>query len=410
MAAGRREWNQYGTSGICKYKTINGFNVLLFQGEIQTVIRILFWISLSFIFYTYLLYPLLIVLTGRLMKRKPALGGPLPATPSITVIIIAHNEESGILQKLENCRQLEYPPDLLTVCVVSDGSTDRTAEILDSQDDILFIRDDDNRGKPHQINKAVQQSQSDLIVFSDSRQMYRPDALEKLARNFADPAIGAVSGELIFISAQDHTERSVGLYWRYEKILRKAESDVDSTLGVTGAIYAMRRDLFETIPDDTILDDIEIPLRAFKKGYRVTFDGEAVATDTASTEIEAEFRRKVRTLAGNFQLFGRNLWLLNPFMNRIFFQAVSHKLFRLLVPYFLIIMLITSYLAGGPVFSVFFWIQVVCYLLGVAALGNQQLRKNRIINFISVFISLNAASVFALYGYLSGQAGVRWKK
>ena len=192
-------------------------------------------------------------------------------------------------------------------------------------------------------------------------------------------------------------------------MLRKAESNVDSTLGVTGAIYAIRRSLVEPIPDNTILDDIEIPLRAFRKGYRVTFDSEAIAYDTASNEIEAEFRRKARTLAGNFQLFDHNRWLLNPLDNRIFLQAISHKLFRLFVPYFMTLILITSYMAREPGFKLLFWVQAACYAIGVAALGSVRLRRYRVINFISVFISLNAASVYALFIYTFGKTDARWK-
>ena len=374
------------------------------------MILLLFWIGLLFIVYTYLLYPLAIVLAGRLRTNQPFLGDAGAGIPSITMIIIAHNEAQVNLEKLENCRSLDYPKELLTICVVSDGSTDRTAEILASQEDILFIEDEVNRGKPFQLNNAVRQCESDLIVFSDARQMYEPSALRKLARNFTDPRVGAVSGELTFVTSKEATERNVGLYWKYEKLLRKAESDVDSTLGVTGAIYAIRRDLVEPIPDDTILDDIEIPLRAFKKGFRITFEDEAIAYDTASKKIEAEFTRKGRTLAGNFQLFERNPWLLNPLSNRIFIQTISHKLFRLFVPYSMLLVLISSSIAEGAIFRLLFWIQVIGYAAGVAALASKRLRKNRLINFISVFISLNAASVYALYSYLSGKTDARWKK
>ena len=373
------------------------------------MIRYMFWIAFSFIIYTYLVYPLIIVVLSRLRKNPHISDENVGTLPTLTMIIIAYNEETSILDKIENCHELDYPEDHLTVCIVSDGSTDRTNEILEGRSDILFIMDDANRGKPHQINSAVERSDSDIIVFSDSRQIYGRDALRKLVRNFADPDIGAVSGELVFRSAEDHTERSIGLYWRYEKVLRKAESDVDSTLGVSGSIYAIRRELVEPIPDDTILDDIEIPLRAFRKGYRVIFDSDAEAYDIASAELGAEFKRKARTLAGNFQLFDRNSWLLNPFENRIFFQAVSHKLFRLFVPYALCLVLIASYLDGRAAFRVFFLLQLLFYLSGIAAVLSERLRSSRIMNFVAVFLSLNAASVAALYKYTFRKADVRWK-
>ncbi len=374
------------------------------------MIRFAFWFSVLFIVYTYILYPAIIYMAGRLKGRRPARHGGAEELPSITMIIIAHNEERIIREKIDNCRKLDYPAGLFSVRIVSDGSTDGTTAILEEYDDITLIRDDVNRGKPHQINVAVKGCESGLVVFSDTRQMYEPDALRKLARNFDDPEIGAVSGELVFMSPTDITEKSVGIYWHYEKILRRSESDVDSTLGVTGAIYAIRRELIEEIPDDTILDDIEIPLRAFRKGYRVTFDSDAVAYDTASLEIGLEFRRKVRTLAGNFQLFERNHWLFDPHRNRIFFQTVSHKLFRLLVPYCMILALVSSAMIESAPYRMLFILQAALYAIGTAALKSARLKSNRVVNFISVFISMNAAAVAALYTHMTGGADARWKK
>ena len=374
------------------------------------MVRYVFWISLIFIIYTYLLYPVIILILSKLKRKKVSMNNGQHNLPSITTIIVVYNEENQILEKLQNCRELDYPKDLLSVCFVSDGSTDRTNEILREQDDILFIEDSVNHGKPSQINKAVHFSESEIIVFSDVRQMYNRDALRKLVRNFNDPNVGAVSGELTFQTPQNHTGKSIGLYWRYEKIIRKAESAINSTMGVTGAIYAIRREHFSSIPDDTILDDIEIPLNAFKKGYRVIFEPEAIAYDIATSEIKTEFSRKVRTLAGNFQLFRRNNWLLDPIKNRIFFQTISHKLFRLFIPYALIFLLLTTSMIDVTIIKIFFWIQIILYSLGISATFISDLRKNRLINFISVFLTLNAASVAALYKFSMNEVDARWKK
>ena len=371
---------------------------------------ILFWISVGFIAYTYLVYPLLIVAVSRLRDRSVDPGVDPEALPSITMIIVAFNEEKRIENKLDNCRELDYPPGLLEVCVVSDGSTDGTADILRAQGDIVFIDDTENRGKPHQLGRAMSRSESEILVFSDARQMYDPAALRKLAGNFMDDSVGCVSGELVFRTPEDPTGGSIGLYWTYEKIIREAESRVDSTLGVTGAIYAIRRRLASPPPEDTILDDIEIPLGAFRAGYRVIFEPGARAFDTPSTDIDSEFRRKTRTLAGNYQLFERNPWLFVPWKNRIFVQAVSHKFFRLLVPWAMLVALLTSSRIEGTAFAMIFWAQVAAYGLGIAALKSGMLRRNRLVNFISVFLTLNAAAVAGLYRYLTGTADVRWNK
>jgi len=375
----------------------------------------LFWTAVAFIAYTYLLYPLLIIAAGRLRDRSARSGArPYGARddelPSVTMIIVAFNEEDRIEAKLSNCRELDYPAGLLEICVVSDGSTDRTAEILRARDDIVFIEDTENHGKPHQLNRAMESAGSEILVFSDARQMYDPSAVRKLVGKFRDERIGCVSGELVFRAPDDPTGGSIGLYWAYEKALREAESRVDSTLGVTGAIYAIRRELAAPIPDDTILDDIEIPLGAFRRGYRVVFEPGAVAYDTPSADIGAEFRRKTRTLAGNYQLFERNLWLFVPWKDRIFVQAVSHKFFRLLVPWAMVAVLLASSRIEGPAFAAVFWAQAAAYGLGIAALRSRSLRENRMVNLISVFLTLNAAVVAGLYRYLTATADVRWKR
>lgn len=376
--------------------------------------RVLFWIALIFVCYTYIIYPLLVVCAGRIRRRRarrdPARERDRGTLPPVTLIIVVYNEEERIEAKLQNCRGLDYPRDLLTVCFVSDGSTDGTNEILEGRDDILFIRDERNLGKPSRLNGALERCTSEIVVFSDVRQIYREDAIMRLVESFDDPAVGAVSGELVFRDPRDDTERSIGLYWTYEKMIRRAESDIDSTLGATGAIYAIRRELVGPIPPDTVLDDIEIPLQALRQGYRVIFEPEAVAYDAAASEIGREFGRKTRTLAGNFQLFSRNRWLFNPLRNRIFIQAISHKFFRLLIPYALVILLVSSLLVGGTAYRVFFTLQVLGYLLGSAALLSDAVRRIRLANVASVFISLNAASVVALYMFVFRRIDVRWKR
>ncbi|MBN2183825.1 MAG: glycosyltransferase family 2 protein [Candidatus Krumholzibacteriota bacterium] len=370
----------------------------------------LFWISAAFVIYTYLVYPIIIISLARI-KNKPVLTDDNDmGLPSITMIIVAYNEENKIASKLENCKTLDYPQDLFEICVVSDGSTDGTNDILGKDNDIYFIEDAENWGKPHQINKAVEKTVSDIIVFSDVRQTYKEDSLIKLVRNFNDPKVGCVSGELVLSSGKNDSGTNIGLYWKYEKMLRVAESRVDSTLGATGAIYAVRRRLISPIPDDTILDDVAIPAQALKQGYRVIFEPAAIAYDDASSRIGIEFRRKVRTLTGNFQLFANNPWLFNPLKNRIFFQSISHKWFRLLSPYALIVSVTASGSVSQTIYTVLFWIQIAIYFSGSIALMSGRLKKIRLLNFVSLFLSLNTAAVVGLYRYLFFKPDARWKK
>jgi len=369
-----------------------------------------FWLAVAFIAYTYVIYPLLIMAVSRLGHRSIHYADGPEELPSVAMIIVVFNEERCIEAKLANCFELDYPADLLEICVVSDGSTDSTADILRTREDIVFIEDPENHGKPYQLNKAMERSKSEILVFSDARQLYDRTALRRLVGNFRDERVGCVSGELVFRPPDDPTGSSIGMYWTYEKLIREAESRIDSTLGVTGAIYAIRRELAAPIPDDTILDDIEIPLGAFRQGYRVIFEPRAVAYDTPPFELGVEFRRKTRTLAGNYQLFSRNPWLFVPWKNRIFVQTVSHKLFRLLVPWMMLIVLLTSSSTGGILFTVIFWLQIIAYTLAILALKLDRIRKNRIINFMAVFLMLNAAAVAGLYRSMTGTANVRWKQ
>jgi hypothetical protein len=182
------------------------------------------------------------------------------------------------------------------------------------------------------LNDTVRSARGEIVVLADARQRFEADAVRRLVSNFADPAVGAVSGELMLNSGTTATGDGVSIYWRYEKFMRRHESRSDSTVGATGAIYAIRRALFEPIPADTILDDVLIPLRFVGRGYRVLFDATARAVDGPSATARQEFVRKARTIAGTFQLFCRERWLLNPFRNRLWFETLSHKGLRLAAP------------------------------------------------------------------------------
>jgi cellulose synthase/poly-beta-1,6-N-acetylglucosamine synthase-like glycosyltransferase len=184
------------------------------------------------------------------------------------------------------------------------------------------------------INAVVPMVRGDIVVFADARQRFERDSVRSLVRNFADQSIGAVSGELVIETngATMTAARGTALYWRYEKFIRSTEGRRDSTIGATGAIYAIRRELFEPIPEDTLLDDVLIPLRIVKRGFRVVFEPSARAYDVAAVSARQEFVRKARTSAGVFQLFARERWLLNPWRNRIWFETISHKGLRLTLP------------------------------------------------------------------------------
>jgi poly-beta-1,6-N-acetyl-D-glucosamine synthase len=237
---------------------------------------------------------------------------------------------------------------------VSDGSTDNPRQVLEDAGAPVRLIEAPPRGKAAALNLGVAQASHDILIFADARQRFAPDAISRLVAPLDDPGVAGVTGELLLDSecaeapAKDSAvAEGVGVYWRYEKALRRMESAVGSTLGATGAIYALRREQWRPLPEDTLLDDVLAPMRAVLDGYRVVFEDRAKAFDLASADAATESRRKIRTLAGNVQILWLEPRLLVPFVNPVWLQYVSHKVGRLLVPYALVAALVASVALAG---------------------------------------------------------------
>jgi poly-beta-1,6-N-acetyl-D-glucosamine synthase len=348
-----------------------------------------FWASTFVILYIYLGYPLLLAAWARLAARpvRKAPIDPAASWPSISIVLAARNEAARLPTRLSNLLELPYP-GRREIIVVSDGSTDRTLEVLGE-----FARAHDPAplrvlavpagGKPLALNAGVSAATGDILIFADARQTFSADALLALVANFADPRVGGATGELILDCESGTAEDSsvgegVGLYWKYEKWLRRNESAIWSTLGATGAIYALRRSLWQPLPADTLLDDVLAPMRAVLAGYRIVFEERAVAFDKAAADARAESRRKTRTLAGNYQILGQEWRLLIPGANPVWLQYVSHKVGRLLVPWALLLAFVSSaFLARSRwYYAAALTVQVGFY--GLAAIGGwAEMRRER---------------------------------
>lgn len=377
--------------------------------------EIVLWTALGVLAFTYAGYPLLLIAWAALRGRRnvPVPDGVADAT--VTVVIAAYNEEACIRQKIDNLLASDFPAGRLDIIVASDGSTDGTvARAEESKSDaVSVIAFPERRGKAAVLNDVVPSARGDLVVFADARQRFESGALAALATRFADPAVGAVGGELILVDTHangSQVTHGVSAYWRYEKFIRKQESRLDSTVGVSGAIYAIRRPLFRPISVDIILDDVLIPMAVMAQGYRVVFEPSARAYDRTAPTADAEFRRKVRTLAGNFQLFAREPWLLAPWRNRLWVQTVAHKLCRLLGPFALVILFATSAtLAAEPLYAALFGAQLLFYT--GAALGlrfRDRPRKRFLFNLPYTFCLLNWATVVGLVRWIVGRQSVMW--
>jgi biofilm PGA synthesis N-glycosyltransferase PgaC len=372
-----------------------------------------FWGSVALVAYAYVGYPLLVWALGRFSER-PSPAGAL--TPSITVVIAAHNEEGRIGAKLANCLGLDYPPERLNVIVVSDGSTDRTAAVVSEYAERFPGRVDlvelpERRGKASALNAAAAQATGELLLLADVRQRFDPGVARALAGRFHDREVGAVSGELILLGpGQDELHTGLGMYWRYEKFVRHAESRWGSSMGYTGAVSAVGRGLFTPLPSDTLVDDLVVALRVIAQGYRVLFEPAAKAYDTVSREPGREFARKVRTLAGTLQTGLESRRLVGRLPAGTWWQLLSHKLLRLMVPFLLIAAWVSSGLAEEPFYRAAWLVQTAGYALGVLALlSPAAVGKSRVGALASTFLMLNAAAAVGVFSYLGGRRLDLWQ-
>jgi cellulose synthase/poly-beta-1,6-N-acetylglucosamine synthase-like glycosyltransferase len=380
------------------------------------VIELLFWGLALVVLYAYVGYPLLIAVAAWL---RPAPSGKHDGgfTPTVGIVVVVYNEEVLLETKLENCLDLDYPRHLLDVLVVSDGSTDGTERIAASMADrgVRLVSLPEQRGKASALNEGVSRAKGEILVLTDVRQRLAPDAVRRLVAHFADASVGAVSGELHLEGNNGHADAVEGVraYWEYEKFVRQMESRFDSTVGVTGAFYALRSDLFVPLDPRTILDDVAIPMSVVQSGRRVLFDGAADAFDRISDDAAREYRRKVRTLAGNFQLIALRPGLLNPLRNRLLWQFVSHKLVRLLVPWCLLLLLLLSArlaITRGGVYTAVLAAQVAGY--GLAAAGWSQERQGRALGLLTIpysFVLLNVAAAQGLFAFLLRTQTAAWR-
>ncbi len=371
---------------------------------------VFFWVCVAVVGYTFVGYPLLLAAASR-WRGRPWRAAPVAA--SVSVVLSAHNEEQTLPGRLEELTGLiaatGRPGEVI---VVSDGSTDDTATVARRYADRgVRVLEQEKSGKAVALSAGCAAARYDLLVLADARQRWAGDALDRLVENFADPAVGAVSGDLV-LEAAPGVLAGVGLYWRFEKWLRVQESRLYAQVGVTGAICAVRRPLFRPVPPGTLLDDVYWPMHVVLQGYRVVHDARAKAYDRLPDRPHDEFRRKVRTLAGNFQLVTRlPAAACLPWRNRVWWQWVSHKLLRLAVPWALLgLLLVSVCLLDAPLYRAAFWAQVAGYGLALLGLVPAIGRRVKLLGAAASFLVLNGAAWLAFWVWVTGRAGRAWHK
>lgn len=373
--------------------------------------KLLFWISLGVVGFTYLGYPMVMAALARLRGRPLQLRS---GTPEIDVLLVVHDAAAQLPAKLANLLTLDYPADRLRVHVVCDGCSDDSEAVARRypSNRIRVHAFSERRGKSACIGSVVPLLTAELVVFNDVRQRIDAGAVRALATALSDPTVGAASGELV-LEANNGYGRGVDAYWRYEKLIRRFESASGSLVGVTGALYAARRQVIPNVPAGLVLDDMWIPLSIASAGHRIVFVPEARAFDLATADAAAEERRKRRTLAGNFQLLHRWPQLAIPGAHPLALRLWGHKWLRLLAPWLLLIALFTSlWLAmqgGGP-----YLLMLVLQLCGYAAAAVGRLFPaiaSRVlpVRLATAFLSLNTSAMWALIDYLKNPNAHLWQ-
>jgi cellulose synthase/poly-beta-1,6-N-acetylglucosamine synthase-like glycosyltransferase len=386
--------------GVQRWEIPLGFGLELF-----------FWSSVAVVVFITFGYPILLALGGLLVRRRNHVSD---AEPHVSLVIAAHNEEACIERKLENSLALDYPRERLEIIVASDGSTDRTGDIVRSFADRGVILCEFTRtGKTGVQNRVVQTAQGEVVVFSDANALYRHDAIRKLVRNFADPGVACAVGQLVYKATDLGAGACEDSYWKYEKFMKRRESDLSSLVGANGSIYAVRRVNYVEIGEDLISDFVE-PLALVERGHRVVYEPEAISLEDASTSHGIEFRRKVRILTRSIKGLLAMRTLLNPLRYGIFsLQLFMHKLARYFVPVFLVLgaAALTGLAAGGQYRVLFFFalgVVIGALLVGPRA---QSLKGGfilRIFHLIYYYLMVNYAVVLAWLNIVRGTKMTVW--
>lgn len=370
--------------------------------------EILFWLALFLTFYAYLGYPLLLGLLGKIVRRPVAMTATA-YLPGVAVIIPMHNEERVIDAKLSNLDALDYPRDRLTILIVSDGSTDQTRQrVLGYRGDlqIRFLELAQRQGKAAALNLGLQNTSSEIVVFSDASIMLAPDALKRIVQPFEDTTIGCVSGE-------DHIPGGggEGLYGQYELYLRNLESRVSSIAGASGSFYAMRTRLCKSFLPGMAPDFLSV-LVTVEQGYRAITEPRASGTMSSIKSTRGEFQRKVRTLIRGMTALWYARGLLNPFRSGMFALVLwSHKLMRWLVPFFLLALMVANiWLLGKPVYMATGIAQGLFYLLALLALFDIRLIRDNLFGKLSMYFTVvNSSILVAWIQFLAGTRLEIWE-
>jgi biofilm PGA synthesis N-glycosyltransferase PgaC len=382
---------------------------------------VLFWSLIFLVIYSYLLYPFLMVFLASVFgknKKKYTIPDDKDL-PTITLLVTAYNEESVVDSKIENSFKLSYPKEKLTLLWVTDGSDDETPEKVAAYEQIKLMHSPERKGKIHAMNRAAESVTTDIIVFCDANTFLTEDTLLQIAKHFQDPKVGCVAGEKQIIKEGDTAAAAgEGLYWKYESWLKKLDYKFNTTMGAAGELFAVRKELYQPVESDTVLDDFIISLRIAANGKVVAYEPKAIAQEYPSFSVSEEMKRKIRIAAGGFQSISRLKMLLNPFKNgRLSFQFISHKLFRWLIcPLALLFLIPVNALIIYlfPEFKIILYIGIAQLFFYLMAIFGWVFEKRKInVSFIYLpyyFISTNISQLKGLIRFWRKSQSVNWER
>lgn len=380
----------------------------------MVIYQAIFWISFVLILYIYFLYPFVASFLS-LFSRKTLLRDIKKARfPSVSIVMAAYNEEAYIERKIKNCLLLDYPEDKLEIIIGSDGSEDRTNEIIEKyvSQKLSFFPHPVRRGKMAVINDAVSHAKGEICIFSDVSELFDRDAVKKLVRNFVNPGIGAVTGNHLYNPSTSGLGKGTLLYWRYQRWLQQIESRLATILACDGTIYACRRNLFVPPPTGTINDDKAVPMGIVQQGYRVIFEPEAIARGDVLPEAKAFFRQRVRGQAGMYQifwLFRRMFWPRKPM---VWFIFMSHSVGPVMIPWLLLAILLTNLaLCNLYPYNVMFLLQGIFYISSaIGAIAARLHLRVPVFHLPYFFVMSNVASIASFWSFLFKVQKATWIK
>lgn len=383
-------------------------------------LELVFWISFVIVFYAFVGYGLVLFLLTRIKRfwRNRLIDRHTSFEPPVTLVVPCYNEADILEDKIANSRALDYPTHLLKLMFITDGSTDHCADVLARHPDIEHLHDARRGGKTAAENRAMRFVKTPVVIFTDANTLLNREAVRNIVRHFADSQVACVSGEKrILVDAADSASAAgEGMYWKYESLLKKWDSELYSAVGAAGELVAFRTELYEDLPEDTLLDDFMQSMQMAAKGYKIVYEPDAFAAETASASVKEELKRKVRICAGGWQSISRLRSRLRIWDTpMLWFQYISHRVLRwTITPFLLMVMFVLSgWMAyeGNSFYAFLFFAQVLFYI--AAAVG--YVLESRKIRFKLLFVPyyffiMNYAVVAGLKRFLSGKQQGAWEK